>query len=195
MIKPLKKRPDGTNKSAAHNAISTDFTFNKNTNRKYDFGKVKRTVSIRQSGGINIPVEVEEKISKNGMVLYPEFLEYIFQVEGIAKKLLLYIIFYELSPQNNTFNFNPQIIAGFNSYCKATTGKTYSASTVRQALRKQLVGRNLLLSGKRGEYILNPMVGGSSTYRIRRTLISDYSDLLLKKGKDPNQYFYPVFKK
>ena len=178
-----------------HSSVLKDFIFNNNSQRTYNPGKINRTVSIRIFQKVKMPVEMEEDISKAGVTFYPESLEYIFQVEGIAKKLLLFIVFHQLNPEKNTFLFNPQIIAAFNNYCLITTGKTYNADSVKQLLRKELVGRNIILNVNRGIYMLNPMIGGCTNFSVRKTLIDKYSDMLRKKHKNPFTDFYPKYSK
>lgn len=75
-------------------------------------------------------------------------------------------------------------MANFNRYCVTATGTAYKVQTVQQALRKELVARNLIMSVKRGVYMLNPMIGGCNTFQLRKTLIADYSYILVTKGKD-----------
>lgn len=184
-----------TEQFKAHKSVLNDFTFNKNAQRTFGAGKISRTIYIRDSGGIKIPEGMEEKISRTGVTFYPESLEYIFQVDGIAKKLLMFIVFHQLNPQKNTFLFNPQIIAAFNNYCMVTTGKTYKASTVQQLLRKGLVERNIIVNVSKGKYMLNPMIGGCTTFAVRRTLIAEYNDLLIRKRKNTFTGFYPKYSK
>ena len=178
-----------------HSNVLKDVTFNKHAERTYTAGKVSRTVSIRDSGGFKMVDEMDEKISRTGVIFYPESLEYIFEVEGIAKKLLMFIAFHLLNPRKNTFLFNPQTLAAFNNYSAITTNKTYKSSTVQQLLRKELVERNIVVNVSTGQYMLNPMIGGCNTFAIRRTLIAEYSDLLIKKGKNTFADFYPKYSK
>jgi len=177
----------------AHDAIMRDFTLNKNSDRSFGYGKARRIVSIQRSGSIRMPKWMEEKVSSSGVMLYPEFAEYAFQVEGVAKKLLLFIIFHLVNPRKNTFLFNAHVIAGFNRYSTAIAGITYTMGTVKQALRKELVARNLVANVSKGKYMLNPMIGGCSTMLLRKTLIAEYSSLLVNKGKDPIAGFYPKY--
>lgn len=182
-----------TKQGNTHADILNDFTFNSNSDRNYKFGKVRRITSIHSSGGFKIPKSVDEKVASNGVVLYPEFLEYVFRVEGVAKKLLMFIIFYQLNPQKNTFLFNVQVVGNFNRYCMAISGENYKDETVKQAVRKELVARNLMMNVSKGTYMLNPMVGGCNSFQLRRTLIAEYSRLLIAKGKDPIADFYPKY--
>ncbi|MCX6314984.1 MAG: hypothetical protein NTX08_09655 [Sphingobacteriales bacterium] len=155
-----------TEQFKAHKSVLNDFTFNKNAQRTFGAGKISRTIYIRDSGGIKIPEGMEE-----------------------------FIVFHQLNPQKNTFLFNPQIIAAFNNYCMVTTGKTYKASTVQQLLRKGLVERNIIVNVSKGKYMLNPMIGGCTTFAVRRTLIAEYNDLLIRKRKNTFTGFYPKYSK
>lgn len=182
-----------TKQANIHAGILKDFTLNINSDRSYGYNKVERTVAIKLSGTTKIPKRAEEKVASTGVVLYPEFVEYIFHLEGVGKKLLMFIIFHQLNPQKNTFLFNTQVVATFNRYCMAVTGATYKEETAKQALRKELVARNIVINVEKGKYMLNPMVGGCNNFQLRRTLIAEYSNLLIQKGKDPFTDFYPKY--
>jgi hypothetical protein len=191
--KKVKSTGSMAKPASTHATIMKDFTLNKQSDRSFGYGKVRRVVSIQRSGTVLLPKHTEEQITSNGVVLYPEFLEYIFLVEGVAKKLLLFIIFHQLNPQKNTFLFNVQVVANFKRYCNAISNIAYKDETIKQALRKELVDRNIVMNVTRGNYMLNPMVGGCNTMQLRRTLIAEYSNLLIQKGKDPIADFYPKY--
>jgi hypothetical protein len=177
--------------SDGHKEILRDFTFNKSLSEcNYNLGKARRMVSQKVfPGGIKIPLNVDEKVSKNGILIHPELLEFIFQLDGIPKKLLLYLMFYCVKSRTNKFLFNTLVVSDFNKYSLVVTEKVYSKSNVLQGLRR-LVKLNIIQNVKKGSYMLNPLIGTGS-WNNRRILISEYSTLLHNKGKDPMIDFYP----
>jgi hypothetical protein len=178
----------------AHQKILQDFTFNKNiTGGKYALAKFDRVISYRQSDNVTMPETAEEKVSKNGVVLYPELMEYIFHLEGLPKRLLLFIIYYYVDFTTNQFLFNHQVIKDFNRYSQVMSGKGHPDRVVKDSIRA-LVEMNIVLNMKKGVYMLNPMIAGGKSFDTRRVSIKEYSKLLVDKGKDPVIDFYPKYK-
>jgi hypothetical protein len=82
-----------------HQELLKNYTFNKNTSGiKYTPATFNCTVSYTTADNITIPETTREKISKNGIEFYPEFLEYVFFLEGVPKRLLLFLIYYYVNP-------------------------------------------------------------------------------------------------
>ncbi len=180
-----KKSPSDKHKEILH-----DFTFNTLSEHQYSYGRARRMISQKVSPkGIKIPKTIDEKVSKSGITVYPELLEFIFQVDGIYKKLLFYLMFYCVKSATNRFIFNSQIVSDFNKFCSTVSGKAHKPDIVMQGLRR-LVKLNLIQNEKKGIYMLNPLIG-IGFWKNKRVLISQYSTLLYKKGKDPMITFYP----
>ncbi len=177
-----------------HQELLKNYMFNKNTTgTTFTPAKFNRTVSYTTADNITIPETTEEKISKNGIVFYPEFLEFIFFIEGVPKRLLLFLIYYYVNPKSNHFLFNKHVLNDFNRYCKIISGKDHPDKSVELGLR-DLVSFNTIQNIKRGTYMLNPTIACSGSHDMRRNLINQYSVLLVTKQKDPVIDFYPRYK-
>jgi hypothetical protein len=177
---------------AIHKEVFKGFTCNKNLPRHYKYDKVRRTVSSRNDKGTNLLEYTEERVTKNGITFYPELLEYIFYLEGIPKKLFLFLVFYYVNPKTNEFLFNPHTIKDFNNFCDVTGQKTHTETSVKQAL-EALKKTNIVVSRNRGIYMLNPVIAGGESHDARKRLIIQYSNLLSSKNKDVIIDFYPVY--
>ncbi|RYY39020.1 MAG: hypothetical protein EOO08_12145 [Chitinophagaceae bacterium] len=174
---------------SAHQKLLKNFTFNNNLPRFYKSIRVRRVVSARKSEGVVLPEHNQETVSKTGIVFYPEALEYLFFLEGIPKKLFLFLTFYYASPKTNLFRYNAHTVTDFNAFCSDMNSNIPSPHTTKQAL-ETLKGRNILLNKQKGLYMINPLIAASPL--LRRDLIGEYSNLLLKKKRDIINDFYPI---
>jgi hypothetical protein len=174
-----------------HLEILRDFTFNTHANVQYKRKKISRTRTIIESDGVSLPQLKEEYVSAFGRVLYPEFIEYAYLLEGCTKKLFYYLVFHQVDIDTCEFKFNDQMIFEFNSY-NAVKGVSYTTATVKSA-KKKLVEHNIIVNLKRGAWMMNPMIIGGKSVDQRRRLINVYSDLLLYAGKSVSTKFYPVY--
>jgi hypothetical protein len=173
----------------AHVAIQKEFTFNSNF-IEYDKITIERTVSFNKAGNTRQLELAEERFSNSAIQLFPESAEYLFPIEGIAKKLFFFLLVHYVHPRTNVFLFNVQVASDFNAYNALLGGKKISDSNLSQGLRK-LVKGNIIQNIERGKYMLNPVIAGGMSVNGRRTLIQEYSQLLIMKRKDPIMDFYP----
>jgi hypothetical protein len=167
--------------------------FQEHAKRTYRFKrkKMKRTMDAVEEG-ILLLMKYEDQFLEPKVSLHPEFIAYTFHLEGVPRKLLMYIIFYELNTSNCRFILNAQMIYRFHEFCAMFGGKRHPDQVVKQA-QKRLVKMNIMTSVERGEYMLNPLIAGGSTESRRRELINQYSMHLIEKGKDTSSDFYPVY--
>jgi hypothetical protein len=175
----------------AHAAVQRAFTFNSHF-IEYDKIKIERTVSFTKAGTTRQLELAEESFANAAIQLFPESAEYLFHVEGIAKKLFLFLLIHYVNPRTNQFLYNAQVASDFNNYNVLLGGKHVSDSNISQSLRK-LVKGNIIQNIERGKYMLNPVIAGGMSLNGRRTLIQEYSQLLISKGKDPLLHFYPTY--
>ena len=135
------------------------FTFNEGKDVFYKPKKISRARSLRVDEDVVIPSNVNEKVSGDGITIYPEFMEYCYSLEGCPKKLLFYLIFHHADLGSCEFTFNDQTIHEFRSYDKIVTNnrKTYTTAAIKSALRS-LVKTNISVNIKRGKYMINPMI-------------------------------------
>jgi hypothetical protein len=168
-----------------------NFTFNKDL-VEYKSTHVSRAIFHRYDDEVKLPETTKEKISANGIIFYPEFVEYTFHLDGVPRQLLLFLIFHQMNLNHNRFLYNQEVIADFRNYCRLAGGKQPSLETIHKALRK-LVAGNMIQNIRKGQYMLNPLLAAGGGISKRKALIQDYSRLLVEKGKDPAAQFYPAF--
>jgi hypothetical protein len=154
--------------------------------------KFNRTAGFRRRQGITLIHSVTENVTSPSFTLCPESIMYLFHIDAIAKNLLFYLIFYHVDFETCLVRVDDSTKFNFLDYCQRFS-KTYKYRTIKSALDK-LVKANILLSVERYKYMLNPVVAGPLNDTKRRNLIRDYSKLLIEKGKDGNNDFYPAFK-
>lgn len=181
------------NQRERHIRILKEFTFDEFKQKVYKAKKISRPISGTEEDGVVIFQHQEDKFSNHGCIIYPEFMEFCYSLEGCPKKLLFYLIFHHVDESTNKFLFNAHVIHDFSSYndIKTNGGKPYTKGVIKAALRT-LVKMNILLNTKRREYMVNPTVIGGKNLSGRINLITQYSHLLIEKGKDSDTKFYPV---
>ena len=173
-----------------HSNILNDITFNEHSSVQYKRKKISRARTIIESDGVSLPLFKEEYVSAFGRMLYPEFMEYAYLLEGCTKKLFYYLVFHEVDVHTCEFKFNEQIISEFRDY-NNIKGTPYSTTTVKSA-KKKLVDHNIIINLNRGAWMMNPMIVGGKSADQRRRLINVYSDILLFAGRNVSLKFYPV---
>ena len=175
-----------------HDIFAKNFIFSGNL--PYRHARHKRTTGIRVSDGVNLPTKEELRYSVSGITIHPEFLPYFFEIPGgCPQKLLLYLVFHVVNPNTCRFPFNEHICQEFINYCEAINpASIYRIGVVKQAMRS-LVKANLAISLSRKHYMLNPLI--LSTSRTTRwTLINEYTQALIKKGKSADGNFFPIYR-
>src|SRR5664279_3173550 len=99
-----------------HRKILTSFTFNPSREfkgRSFTKKVISRSRSIHIDDGVHLPQLTNEYISGTGILIFPEFVEYCFTLEGCTKKLLLYLIFHHVDPVSCEFLYNAQVVHEF----------------------------------------------------------------------------------
>ncbi|MBL7690605.1 MAG: hypothetical protein JNM41_03355 [Flavipsychrobacter sp.] len=138
-----------------------------------------------------IPEFKSDRLLQKPISLHPEAAAFLFHIDGCARKLLTYIIFFEVDIESCLFAFNAKVIYNFNEYCNMF-GSAYSDKVIRKAIG-QLSRRNVAISTARGTYMLNPLLYGGISPGTRKELITKYGSYLLKKKKDVAECSYPIY--
>ena len=177
-----------------HRKILHDFTFDEHKKKLYKKKKISRVTSVVVDEEVIINRLHNEDVADTGIVIYPEFMEYCYFLEGCARKLLHFVIFHNMET-SGVFVFNDQVIAEFQAYdfIMVRDAKSYTTGVVRSAIRK-LVKYNIITNVKREKYMVNPMIAGGISASDRRRLIGVYANMLVGKGKNGITDFFPCFK-
>ena len=162
-----------------HKKILNDFTFDEHKKRFYKKKKICRVTSLVVDEEVKIHKSHNEVVADTGIVIYPEFMEYCYFLEGCARKLLHYLIFHHMETSGE-FIFNDQVIAEFQGYdfIIDRDAKSYTTGVVRSAIRK-LVQYNIITNFNREKYMVNPMIAGGISASDRRRLIGVYANMLV----------------
>jgi hypothetical protein len=158
---------------------------------RYCNKRMRRSLRSKLSEGIRIPLYVQETVLGGKVSFYPEAAAFTFYLDGCPRILFNYLVFFELNVDIGRFKWNPQVMERFITHCSLFK-KEYRDTAIKQALRR-LVKDNIVLNYKRGEYLINPLITGGSNEAGRRDLIKKYTAHLIKKGKDPDIDFYPLY--
>ena len=176
-----------------HKKILHDFTFDQHKIKLYKKKKISRVTSMGSDEGVKIPHLHNEVVSEIGVLIYPEFMEYCYFLDGCARKLLYYVIFHHMQTTCE-FVFNDQVIEEFACYdaIMIRGNKSHTHGVIRSAIRK-LVDHNIVTNIKREKYMVNPMIAGGTSALDRRRLIGVYANILVAKGKDGITDFFPRY--
>lgn len=166
-----------------------------NSEHGYKKKNLERSLSVHADPKDNIKLltRKQESILEPRVSLNPEFLAFTFTLEGCPRKLLNYVLFYEMEMRTGAFRFNSQVVDNFRSFCELFD-ESYQAGVIKQAMQT-LVEKNIALNIKRGHYIINPMLTGGKKLEDRKRLVNEYSNLLRNKGCDTVFDFFPKYKK
>jgi hypothetical protein len=169
-------------------------TFLLGAERNYKKKNLERSLSVHKEpvDGVNLINRNQESVLEPRVTLNPEFLAFTFSLEGCPRKLLNYILFYEMDVRTGTFRFNAHVIDRFKDFCDLF-GQCYQNGVVKQGMQA-LVERNIAVNIQRGLYIINPLVAGGKKLDDRKRLVNEYSNLLREKGCDPVIDFFPRYK-
>jgi len=162
-----------------------EFTLKQNPTLTY--ARRKRTVAYVDLHSVKMPIRIEEKLFDKRLILYPEAIPYIFNLEGCPKKLFLFLLLYR-EDRGGKFIFNSSVISLFHLFCELHQ-PVYSDDSVRQAM-KHLRSQNIIFNLKRGENMINPMITGGKSLEERMRLMSEYTHELMKQGKNTLKDFY-----
>ena len=124
--------------------------------------------------------------------MHPESFAFLFHIDGCAKNLLLYLVYFKVDVHENTYPWNIHLQDQFIEYSELQHKKKYTRNTVKQAheLLKQF---NITLSIKKGKCFLNPYLASCTNKDKRRSLINEYTIHLMEKGKDAYNLVYPKY--
>ena len=127
-------------------------------------------------------------IFKNNVNLSSEAFCYFYTLEGHPKNLFFYILNNFLNKNTLHFKWNSLNKENYSDFCELMGTKRPSIGTVNNAF-KQLPLNNIACIVKREEYMLNPVIIYKES---RRSLwLREYSNLILAKGKLPEEYLFP----
>jgi hypothetical protein len=124
---------------------------------------------------------------------HPEAISFLYHLEGVSKKLLLFIIGFLLDPENNEFLWNPTTKEQFIAYCNLF-GDKYTPTTIDSAI-KTLGKSNCVISLRRTKYMLNPLIITDKATRSRNFILAKYNLQIFNKGLDQNANYYPKYEK
>ncbi len=138
-------------------------------------------------------VVVEKKISPEISINLEAF-PFLFHLNGCPKNLLFFIIGNLVDHATGNFKMNTHVIMHFQKHASSFFNEEYKTDTIKQANR-ELVEKNIICNIKNGQYRINPLVFSNGNETYKRLLFRQYTDLLISKGKNPINYFYPRMKK
>jgi hypothetical protein len=194
MAKATTKNNKPSAHQLKHNSIAKNHLFFHLTGTRYKVAKHNKTTGTRSTDGITMVDKSQLQYSLSGIAIHPEFLPYFFEVpDGCAKKLLLYIIFHVVDTQTCQFPFNEHVCQQFIDYCKAINPETiYKMDSVKIKAIRELVKSNLVISLRRKQYMLNPIIL-SNNKTTKWLLINTYIQELIKKKKAVDANFFPKY--
>ncbi len=131
---------------------------------------------------------IEDRLMIKRLILYPEAIPYLFNLEGCPKKLFLFLLLFRIDIQGE-FPFNSSVISLFKQLCELYP-PIYSEDTVKQAM-KHLRAQNIVLNLRKGVNMINPMITSGNTEQDRIRLIGEYNFQLLQQGLNTTKDFYP----
>ena len=177
------------------NDFGTSVQFGKSI-KKNKFNRVIGTVNEIEKDGSTFTntVNVSEDYFTPVIKLNNEAIPFLFHINGCAKNLLLFIVVHLLDVETGSYKANAYAFKIFTEYALEVFGESNKADTVKQCHR-ELVEKNMVCNVSNGTYKINPLIvslGGDSK---KRQLFQEYTELLLSKGKNPVEDFYPRFKK
>ncbi len=161
---------------------------------KTPFARTKKIVRNVDKGNLNMLslFGLEDHTAQLKISIHPEFVAYAFHLYGLARKLFLYIIFYEVNNDNCKFTIDKATMQRFREFCTLFGEAEESEKAILQAARS-LIRKNAMILLEGEEYMLNPLIAGGSNESKRRKLIDVYSSILEGKGLDSSVHYYPKY--
>jgi hypothetical protein len=135
---------------------------------------------------------LEDHPLQSNISIYPEFVAYTYNLYGFSRKLLMYIIFYELNKESCRFLLDGEMMKRFHNFCFLFGEEAEAEKNILQATGT-LKRKNIIISTSGEEYMLNPLIAGGSNRFKRKKLIDHYTQLLVQKGLDASVDFYPRY--
>lgn len=184
------------NQYEKHKRILKEYIFEKFSAVQYKNGIVSRPVAKTNYEEVNDWIWTNESVSTTGRIIYPEFIEYCYFLEGCSKKLLFFLIFHYAGSDSCAFLYNAQTVEDFHKYDSIMVNdhvsyKRYSQNTIKKALA-ELVTMNIVTNIEHKKYMFNPMIiGVTKNTERKRELFSKYCRTLMKKGKNCVNDFLP----
>lgn len=181
--------------SELKNDFGTSVQFGKSI-KKNKFNRVIGTVNETEKDGSTFTntVNVSEEYFTPVIKLNNEAIPFFFHTNGCAKNLLLFILVYLLDGETGSYKANAYTFKIFTEYALEVFGESYKTDTVKQCHR-ELAEKNMVCSVSNGTYKINPLIVSLGGDTKKRQLFKEYTELLISKGKDPVNDFYPRFKK
>jgi hypothetical protein len=164
--------------------------------KKSKFNRIIGTVNETEKDGSTFTstVNVSEEYLTPVLKFNNEAIPFLFHVNGCAKNLLLFIAVYLLDGEAGTYKVNEHIYKLFMEYAFDFFGESYKLDTIKQCHR-ELVEKNMVCNVSNGVYKINPLIISIGGDTKKRQLFHEYTELLISKGKNPVEDFYPRFKK
>jgi hypothetical protein len=160
---------------------------------KTPFVKAKRNLRTVDKGNqLFALLGIQDFTAQTKVSVHPEFVAFAFHLFGLSRRLLLYIIFYEMNNDNCRFSIDSTLMQRFSKFSALFGEQVDDAKEIQQAIRN-LVRKNTMILVGDNHYMLNPLIAGGSNENKRRKLIDNYSMLLKNKGLDTSLDFYPRY--
>jgi hypothetical protein len=160
---------------------------------KTPFVKAKRNLRTVDKGNqLFALLGIQDFTAQTKVSVHPEFVAFAFHLFGLSRRLLLYIIFYEMNNDNCRFSIDFTLMQRFSKFSALFGEQVDDEKEIQQAIRN-LVRKNTMILVGDNHYMLNPLIAGGSNENKRRKLIDNYSMLLKNKGLDTSLDFYPRY--
>lgn len=160
--------------------------------RKQKFNRIVGVTNESNYEYINT-INISEEYTTPIIKLNNEAIPFLFHLNGCAKNLLLFIITCILDGDTGCYRANAYVFKIFIEYAHDIFGEVYKLDTVKQCHR-ELVEKNITCNVSTGIYNINPLIVSMGNDAKKRQMFKDYTELLIRKKKDPVMNFYPILK-
>ena len=190
----IKKQSSEEKEESVIHKHKYSVTKHKKVTQRVNTETFKRPVNYIKDpqSGVVYPCSVRDKFLIINYRMHPEALPFLFHIDGCAKNLLLYLIFFKVDLYTNAYAWNAHIQDHFIEYAENHHKKRYTQNTVKQA-HELLKKYKITLTIKKGNCFLNPYLASCTNKDKRRSLINQYTKVLLDKGKDAYNLAYPKY--
>lgn len=117
---------------------------------------------------------------------------FLVNIEGVQKNLLLFLLFYYLKKEEQTFAWNEKVKDDFLCFCKQYMIKEPTINTIDEAI-KSLVSKRVVLAvaNTKSVYQLNPLMLYEPKSETKRKQLFSFSNNALDKGKVVEEVLFP----
>src|SRR5438874_2314639 len=101
--------------------------------QRFKSAKITRAVD-KANHQVLATLGLEDQPLQSMISIYPEFIAYTYNLYGFSRKLLMYIIFYELDKDTCRFLAGAQMMKRFHNFCFLFAEETEAEKNVLQAI-------------------------------------------------------------